>query len=329
MLLNKDNVLKKIGETQIFERYLGFSVSLHTKYRNPLRPDTNPGCFFRESGNRIYFCDYAQPEYGGDCFKIVQILYNCDFYAALQIINVDFNLKLEDKYADEIQYSGSNITLSISLPNSQINSFRKTQFSVRIMSFLEQDLAWWNEFGIRQSTLEKFNVHSCYESYINSQLYHRYSLSDPQYAYIFPDDYVKVYRPKSVRKELKFRTNAPAHILQGYEQLPGYADHLIITSSLKDVMTLYECGYHAVAPQSENTMIPENLVDQVQYRFANIYILYDNDTAGINAANRLSECCGFNIISLPQNALVKDPSDFVKAFGKQPMLQFLNENIIR
>ena len=331
MQLSKETVLERLDQAKIFERYLGFSVSLNTKYRNPLRPDDNAGCFFKETYDRLYFCDYAHREYSGDCFRIIQIINNCDFYAALQIINIDFDLGLEDKYIEQLQYKGQPANGNVFLPNQRISKHKKVRIQIEHMPFLAEDLAYWNLFGIKQSTLEKFNVYSCYRSWINQVLYYQYTLVDPQYAYIFPDDHVKVYRPKVTNKEFKFRTNCPPHVIQGYEQLPGYGEHLIITSSMKDAMTLYECGYSAIAPQSENTIIPENLIEQFEHRFANITIFYDNDEPGLKHAQLLSDCCGFNMISLPitstTEGLVKDPSDFYKSYGKEALMEFLEKNI--
>lgn len=331
MILTKENVLKKIGEAEIMQRYLGFPVSFHAKYRNPLRPDSNPGCFFRNSGTRLYFCDYAQPDYAGDCFRIVQILYGCDFYGALQIINLDFNLGLEDKYADEINHKGTIKSTSPKLPNPTTGPYRKILFQVEHMPYLQEDLAYWNQFGIQEETLKKYGVYSCFRSWIAKKLYHQYTISDPQYAYIFPDNYIKIYRPLAQDKTKKFRTNCVPHVIQGYEQLPGYGEHLIITSSLKDVMVLYECGYNAIAPQSENTMIPENLAEQFMHRFAHIHILFDGDEAGIKAAKKLQSCCDFKMIQFPlltfADGPIKDPADFVSAFGKDKLKEFLIKNI--
>ena len=316
-------MLSKLDEAKIFERYLGLPVILNKKYRNPLRPDTNAGCFYKQN-SRLLFCDYAFPEYSGDCFRIVQILYDCDFYTALQIINIDFNLQLEDKYKDFIKDHSSFCNKPSFLPNQRIGIFKQSTIKVEVMPFLKSDLEYWKEFGIKEETLKLFNVHSCFRSWINDVIYHTYSHKDPQYCYVFPDKIFKIYRPLA-NKLTKWRTNSGSHVIQGYEQLPLYGEDLIVTSSLKDVMTLYEIGYVAVAPQNEGIIIPENIVDQFRHRFANIHILYDNDEAGIKSATNLSECCGFNMITLPEGP--KDPSDFVKSNNLDKLREFLKEKI--
>ena len=46
--------------------------------------------------------------------------------------------------------------------------------------------------------------------------------------------------------------------------IKGLEGTLVITSSLKDVMTLYSIGIPAIAFQSETTMPDENIVEQLK-----------------------------------------------------------------
>lgn len=61
-------------------------------------------------------------------------------------------------------------------------------------------------------------------------------------------------------------------------------DFLVITKSLKDVMTLYEYKIPAIAPCSENIFITESQYDRLKTKYKHILLLYDNDSAGLHSA---------------------------------------------
>ena len=56
-------------------------------------------------------------------------------------------------------------------------------------------------------------------------------------------------------------------------------------------------------------------------RFKNIYILYDNDKAGLAYSQKTSEETGFKNIVLPQFEGGKDISDFYKVVGKEKFIE--------
>ena len=116
--------------------------------------------------------------------------------------------------------------------------------------------------------------------------------------------------------------------IQGYNQLPINGEKIILTSSLKDVMCLHECGYPAIALQSEMQIPEENLISELRDRFNTIEILYDNDfnklrNPGQSMAKKIHNLYGFNNICLPDHLGCKDPSDLVKETGSFRELKLL------
>lgn len=82
-------------------------------------------------------------------------------------------------------------------------------------------------------------------------------------------------------------------------------------------MVLRSAGFISIAPQSENSyksLLPK--VAEINQRFNNVYILFDNDKPGIRAAHMLSKKVGFKWepIFMPR-LWGKDPADFVKKVG--------------
>ena len=107
-------------------------------------------------------------------------------------------------------------------------------------------------------------------------------------------------------------SNCNTYEIQGYEQLPNNGDTLIITKSLKDVMVLHKLGYTAIAANSENTLIPEKVLIELQNRFKNIIIFYDTDLPGIKGAKAMRDKYNLDCIIIPRKYGVKDISDFIK-----------------
>ena len=54
-------------------------------------------------------------------------------------------------------------------------------------------------------------------------------------------------------------------------------------------MAMYAVGLTAIAPQGENQLISKDKFEQLQKRFDNIVVVYDNDEAGINGAKNMEQ----------------------------------------
>ena len=134
------------------------------------------------------------------------------------------------------------------------------------------------------------------------------------YAYKIFDKF-KIYRPYSLYRKDKWRTNCSTIDVQGFEQLPENGDLLIITKSLKDVMVLYKLGYNAVALQSENDKLNYKIYQNLSERFKRIVILFDNDEPGILNAEIFSERYGIPYTFIPISEKIKDISDYIHYHG--------------
>lgn len=82
-------------------------------------------------------------------------------------------------------------------------------------------------------------------------------------------------------------------------------------------MLMYEFGIPAFAPGSENTPVPEEVLENIKKRFNRVIVVMDNDNAGLTAEQSMMEKHPeLEYYHLPQNT-AKDFSDYYKAFGKQ------------
>ena len=133
----------------------------------------------------------------------------------------------------------------------------------------------------------------------------------------------KVYMPKNLDKKFIKVKN----YIQGEDQLTYKSKYLIITSSLKDLMVFNKLGIQnieAVAPDSENTMINENKIDEFKEKYEKIIVLFDFDLPGQTAAEKYKNKYNLDFILLP---LEKDLSDSVKVHGIDKVRNLLFETL--
>jgi DNA primase len=99
-------------------------------------------------------------------------------------------------------------------------------------------------------------------------------------------------------------------------------DKICICSSLKDALCLWSnTGIPALAIQGEGYPISESAVNELRRRYKEIYILLDNDTAGLKDGVSLASSTGFINLILPQFEGGKDVSDLYKVKGRDTFLK--------
>ena len=148
------------------------------------------------------------------------------------------------------------------------------------------------------------------------------------YAYKVYDKF-KIYRPLA-SKYTKWRTNLTNRHVQGLAELPQEGgDLLIITKSLKDVMCLYEMGYHAIAASSETTFIPEDILQSLRSKWKHIVILYDRDRTGMANARQYSKQYKFDAFFVNKKFKAKDISDAVRDNGFFVVKDWLTKTVER
>ena len=271
--INRDYILSKVSQEEIFERYMGIRVTLGGMVKSPLRDDHNPTCSFKWlNANLLWFKDWSG-HFEGDCFAYVRRLHNCTFFEACDIIAIDFKLIS----------STTGVVKKDRIPKeTSFEVLTKTKIAVKWRSFNETDIDYWGCHGIPISILNLYKVAPIEYAWVNDRLIYSKRSHDPAYGYWFGPNDMKLYFP--LRDDYRFLGNTTC--LQGYEQLPLIGDLLIVTKSLKDVMFLRTLGISAVAPQSESAILTEEQFKELSRRFTKLVCLYDFDLAGIRSAIR-------------------------------------------
>lgn len=313
-------ILKRISQEDIFEYYLGISVRTNYIFKSPLRKDNNPTCSFTylHDGTLLYR-DWAwsRPH---NCFQIVKEIFNLNYHQALHKIADDFDLADSDINVERVK----EINLKHERINNDPRSKReKSIIEVKVLkNYQPEVLKYFNSFGISKSTLSKFNVLPINHVWLNGTSNWIYSSSDPAIGYYFGlDSYdnqkwkIYFYSRDGVTRYPRFicNTNRINGWVQ-YRNVDSSSDLVIITKSMKDVMSLYELGYSAIAMQNETTIPYDEIVDELYDHADKVVSLYDNDTTGMRTAYKIEEIFGIKPIFLEEE---KDISDLIRSTSKQ------------
>jgi hypothetical protein len=321
--LNKDLILSKISEEQIFGFYLGDEFKSKKLFRSKLRRDNNPTCsLYRNNRGTLIYKDFATGQ-SLNCFGYVCELFHCTYSESLRIIANDFNIYKDDTL---VRNKGKIISKDIKVEEKE---FSKIQ--VEIQDFTSLELKWWSRYGITPEILKKFNVYSCKHVFLNGNVIASSQQHCPIFGYYgnkyHGEELWRCYFPK--RKEYRFIGNWPTQKIQGIEHLPKKGNLLVITKSMKDTMVLYSLGIPACAPNSETQFISETVLESLKKRFKHIVVLFDNDLTGISFMNRIKKKHPELIYTwIPRKLNAKDISDYYKLNNKTKTINLIKQFLL-
>lgn len=309
-VLTLDWILTKVTEYDIYSKYLG-AFKIGAIYNSPFRKDKNPsfGIFISRKTGKLLFKDHGINE-SGDVIKFVSLLTGITEYP--NILN---------RIVQDLTITSKTIL------STKVKTYIPTSTIIGVVrqAFTDTDKTYWRKFGITLKTLKFFNVDSIKYYLCNGIVKSTYKENNPMYAYKVNDNF-KIYKPLA-DKYTKWRNNLSDNDVQGYEQLPEKGDLLIITKSLKDVMTLYEMGYYAISPSSESTWIPDKLFKAILRRFKRVLICFDRDIPGVRNMRSMSLKTGLNGFLVHKKFKAKDISDAVSIHGQKIIKEWLNKTL--
>lgn len=318
--ITKSFLLSKHSE----ETYMTYYLDLPIKkglFKNPLRKDVKVTCsFYKNKSNELIFHDFATGQHL-NFISVVMAKYNVNYYMAMHIIAEDFGF---------IKTKTNKKPIKIKECSEIFKNEGPAKIQVEIKEFTKLELNWWNNYGITLDILNKFHIYSCKNIFLNGNLFTTGNKLTFGY-YGGKLDGLELWRIYySQRKEYRFLTNWPSKKIQGFNQIPKEGKLLIITKSMKDVMCLYSLGISAIAPNSENLFISENVLSNLKQRFQYIVVLYDNDLPGIHNMNKIKKQYKDLIYQwIPRKYDAKDISDFYKKWGRYKTKEFIKESIKR
>lgn len=298
------DILKKVSEADILAFYLNITT-VPCVVCSPLREDKNPSFgFYSLDGKKIYYKDLSTGDRGG-LFDLLTKLWLCDYPKALERV-----------YNDMCKFSAT-ITVKKQNPTSVTtsNTYNKNMnLQCKVREWRKYDMEYWNNYGISIKWLKYADVYPISHKIVikNDK---KYVLSADKYAYAYVERKegnvtLKIYQPYN-KEGYKWSNKHDSSVISLWTKVPKQSTNICICASLKDALCLWaNTGIPSIAVQGEGYNISETAVKELRKNYDNIYILFDNDEAGITDAKRLSEKTGFTNIVLPKFEGGKDVSDY-------------------
>ena len=342
--LTVENVFSLVTELEIFRHFIGKEFVVGKAFLSPLRQEDRPsfGIYPTQDSKYKYHCKDFKG-FNGNVMSFVCEMNKrpFDLLFALYVINKEMNLNLDDVIVSSSlkmkNISKSGTIIKYENYQKEITKSKDIEFRILKRDFQEYDKDFWEKGCIQKSTLDFFNVYATEEVWMNKgegwiKIWVN-SKSSPIYSYYFNHtNHFKHYRPfEKVNAQgniWKWLSNCNIDDIQGYHQLPLKGNTLILTKSLKDVMTLYELGFNSISFHAEGVNVPKERMEELLSRFTNVICYYDNDEAGKLNSHKITK--GYNIrhFNNPDGLKEKDAFDYVSSFGQKAMLDlFKSKNI--
>lgn len=296
--------IKDIPSTWIFEHYLSLQEKLYGQevtirsIFNSLEKTPSMTVYPDKRTGKYKYKDFSSGSYG-DGYDIVKHIFGMGPKEAVFKVMKDYSDFVNDNNAVQEEIKS-------------VSKYKVCDYQAR--SWNTEDARYWTRFGIGSKTLERFNVMPL-SSYVLEKEDQRLCITSAYiYGYFKEDGLIyKIYQPKSEsRKFMKVRSH-----IQGMDQLTYGKPNLVILSSLKDLMSFEQLNFktiETIAPDSENTMIPDKTMWDLISKYDSIVTLFDNDDAGKTGITRYLKKYGIQGFSLD---LEKDVSDSIAKYGKE------------
>jgi len=307
-MLRTKNVISEFHEVPtewIFETYItlpeklsGQDVNIKSVFN---LKDKDPSMFIYHSrtANKYKFKDFSTGKQG-DGIELVKELHSLPkrFDAALKIIN-DYN---------EFLSSGG-----VHHAKQMVIQSKYTLATTNPRNWTESDAKYWMDYKIGSKLLSHFNVQPLDSFTLERGPNDIITIRNTKiYGYFRTDGSIyKIYQPMMTdRKFFKVKD-----YIQGMDQLTYAVPYLVICSSLKDLMAFYKMGFknaEGIAPDSENVMLSEGVVDTLTKRYKKVVTLFDNDQAGIQSMIKYNKKFGIRGAHLK---LEKDLAECIRVHG--------------
>lgn len=306
-MFNTKNLIHDIKDVPvpwIFEHFCKLKEKLNghdLKIKSLFNPKerTPSMCIYFDANKKMYrYKDFSSGK-GGSAVDMVKEITQLSYHKACNHI--------VEIYNDYVLHNNGGYDLQ---DFKQASKYKVTQHELR--SWNTSDQYFWTQFNIGSRLLDEYCVKPLQHYILSKEDGNTLTIrSNYLYGYFKKDGTLyKIYQPKTLDKKfIKVKD-----YIQGSEQLKGHK-HLIITSSLKDSMSLKSLKLHVdtVAPDSENSIIRKDQMQHFLKEYQKVIVLFDYDEAGLKATERYKEVYPDIIpCTLPMS---KDISDSIKDHG--------------
>ena len=317
--LARENTSMPVDEISLYREAIP-NLVINKAILSPLRHEKNPSFYVykgkRDGSYRWY--DHGTGE-GGNVFSFLA-----------RFNNVDINI----------------IKRKININKPEINDVNyEVKFKIIKAVNTSDHLSYFKQYFIDINYLNKYDV--IFADLIYKKTDSGYYESNrsvpgkPIFAYLYnriesncfcivnkickDEQFYKIYFPMA--KTRRFESNLRGLWVDGFRQLEYKSDMLIITKSRKDVICLDVLGFESISFNCETVNVDIEFIDILRGKYKKLYVLYDNDNAGIKGAIKLSERHRLNMIIIPNEYKTKDVSDTIKEYGVEKTKEIINDLI--
>ena len=301
-----DDVLRVASEAQIVSYYLGIQ-KVPCIINSPLRQDRHPSFgLYSPNGTEINYIDFSTRD-SGTIFTLLKNIWNLDYPEVFKRICQDFS-KFNSK-ATVIKSSKCNVTSQGSSSNIDMKC--------KVREWKDYDLEYWASYGITLPWLKYANVYPISHKIIVKDG-KEFVFGADKYAYAYVEfkegkTTLKIYQPFN-KRGFKWANKHDRSVISLWTKVPKTGDKIVVCSSLKDALCLWaNTSIPAIAIQGEGYGISNTAINELKRRYKEVYILLDNDEAGLRDGEKLSASTGFINLVLPNINGAKDVSDLYKS----------------
>ena len=315
--VNLSDILSKVTEADILSYYLGIT-EVPCIINSPLRQDRRPSFgLYSPDGKRIYYTDLSTKDRGG-IFDLLGNMWGCSYKEVLSRINGDIS-----------KFNGSaSVHTYTPCTVKSVSSYNKgTDLQCKVRDWRDYDIEYWRSYGIELNWLRYAEVYPISHKIVikGNQ---RYVFLADKYAYAYVEHKegkvtLKIYQPFN-KNGYKWSNKHDKSVVSLWTKVPEFGNKICICSSMKDALCLWSnTGIPALAIQGEGYEMSNTAISELKRRYKEIYILLDNDEAGLKDGLSLSESTGFTNLVLPKFEGGKDISDAYKVLGKKKWLELI------
>lgn len=312
-----EELLMKISEFDILHHYFGVK-NIPCVISNPLRVDNHPSLgFYSTDGVKIHWIDLSTKERGGT-FDLLGKFWGESYSNVLLHVWEDSSKIAKTNGFSEF---ADRKIVSTKEHSSNIDLQCKTR------EWRQYDIEYWESYGISLEWLKYADIYPISHKIVIKDG-KRFVFPADKYAYTYVERKegvitLKIYQPYN-KKGFKWANRHNRSVVSLWTKVPEFGDKICICASMKDALCLWaNTGIPAIAIQGEGYGMSDTAVSELRRRFKEVYILLDNDKAGLEDAKKLSESTGFTNIVLPQFSGEKDVSDLFKSRGKEEFLKIV------
>lgn len=315
-----ENIYSKVSDLDILHHYFGIT-HVPCMINSPLRRDNNPSLsFYSKDGIEVLWTDFSTKE-GGDIIHLMSKYWG-------------------ESHIDTVRHLWEDLPKITNISGyAQLSKKRyivkKTNviLKCKVREWKDYDLEFWNSFGISKKWLEYADVYPISHKIIikNDE---KFVFSADKYAYAYVEfkdkkTTLKIYQPFNT-KGFKWSNNHDRSVISLWTKVPANGLMICICASLKDALCLWaNTGIPSIAVQGEGYSMSDTAIEELKKRFKHVYILFDNDEAGIVDGIKLAEQTGFTNIVLPRINEAKDISDLYKSLENKEQFKEIMLNLFK